>query len=1197
MSEMLAAEGRIGAEEVRDVVNRTFEGLLDLASSHGASLLKFGGDALLLLFAGRGADVAAVRSAWGMRERLLAANPVTTIAGPVDLSMTIGVHTGPVDLFLVGDLHRELIVAGPSATAVIETEGAADRGQILLSADLRADWPGFEVAERADGRRELLGIAVADSTARPPQPAPDLANGHQVLSRPVAARVAEDRGGEHRQATIGFVHFDGTDRILETEGPAALAAALRELTEVVQQAAEAWDVCFLSSDIDADGGKIILTAGVPSAGEDDDDRMVNACRAVTRAGTRLPVRIGVNRGPVFAGVVGPPYRLTYTVLGDAVNLAARLMSRASPGQVLVEAGVLNRCRALYDVEVLEPFHVKGKQAAVRAVAVGDEIGVRIRIRTDTTGFVGREDELGRLVDLADGTVRDGTGRAVCLTGPPGIGKSRLIDELQERRPDLPLQLIACSRFGTERPYRAVQMLLRLVLTGQRHGPPSTLLRATRDLVGDDPEIAPWLPLLADVFDVDIPPTPETSALAPSFRAPQTRHTIGLLLHRALAGPTILVVEDLQWLDPESRDVLLHEGRHLLVDHPWLVIGTSRDPAAMVEGMRELALGPLSEAASRELTLAAVDRGEVPVERATTLVRRSGGNPLFLIELIRTAAGNEMPDSLESLFQQRLDGLPARQRRLLRHAAVLGLEFPVELLEALSETAEDIDLDDLPELGEFVTQMRSGYWRFTQSLHQEVAYGSLPFRTRRTLHGRAARAMEAIQRDGGIIAIEALSRHHHLAGEYDRSWRSSRQAFAVARGRSAVETAARFAKRAIEAGRRAGAPAAELARVWEGLGDMLELSGAYAAAEDAYRATRRVAPQDAESRLCRKVGHVKERTGDYTQALRWYSMATKAATNDHDHDVALVRRAVTLMRQGRREQAIALADDLLGRTLQDVDRAHALWIRGWAATELQDPAGGAALDEAAQLFGRVEDWGMQAVVLLASGADAYYRGAWTAAVERYRQARDLWDRVGDRGNRSIADLNIGEVLGDQGHFEQAREAAVAAHQFGRATRNEIVRLFSALLLGRVEARAGNHDAAVWWYVDLQHEAAKARARGYLVRADLGLAEVAWFAGRDDDAERHLADTSVVRAEPEPAVAAWQLRLEGLLALRSDPATCRAQLEESVRVAQAGALRYEAWLSLAALDALELGEHGPFVAREAEDLGIVVPPEVLSIGGRR
>ena len=165
-------------------------------------------------------------------------------------------------------------------------------------------------------------------------------------------------------------------------------------------AAEEHGVTFLGTDVDRDGGKIILAAGVPRAAGQDEDRMLHTVRRIVEAERRLPVRAGVNRGHVFAGEIGPSYRRTYTVMGDTVNLAARLMAAAAPGQILATAGVLDEARMKFETSPLPPFMVKGKARPVHASTVGAPHAMSGDLQSTSLGLFGRDAEIAALHEAA-----------------------------------------------------------------------------------------------------------------------------------------------------------------------------------------------------------------------------------------------------------------------------------------------------------------------------------------------------------------------------------------------------------------------------------------------------------------------------------------------------------------------------------------------------------------------------------------------------------------------------------------------------------------------------------------------------------------------------------------------------------------------------------------------------------------------------
>ena len=261
--------------------------------------------------------------------------------------MSVGIHSGTFHLFRVGDAHHELLVSGPAATATTRMEQTADAGEIVLSAET-AERLAAGAVGAAKGEGRLLRWRRGDGDEGPgPDSRPSR---HRRRRRDVCPRRA---AGPARAARR---------RIGTPVGRASRSSSSPASTTCWRRTARQHrrgpgrgralgpgrggreSVTFLASDIDANGGKIILTTGVPVTLEDDEGRLLRATRRIAEVSQPLPVRIGVNRGHVFAGDIGTEYRRTFTVMGDTVNLAARLMAAAQPGELLATGTVLDQAR-------------------------------------------------------------------------------------------------------------------------------------------------------------------------------------------------------------------------------------------------------------------------------------------------------------------------------------------------------------------------------------------------------------------------------------------------------------------------------------------------------------------------------------------------------------------------------------------------------------------------------------------------------------------------------------------------------------------------------------------------------------------------------------------------------------------------------------------------------------------------------------
>jgi class 3 adenylate cyclase/tetratricopeptide (TPR) repeat protein len=1123
LSERLARRGRIGAEELTDVLDRVFGRMLEIAYQRGGTLLKFGGDALLLHFAVDDHPAQAACAAVEMREALRGAARIPTSVGRVALRMSVGIHSGTVHMFRVGVTHRELIVTGPAATEVAAMESAADAGEILLSPGTAARLPKHALGE-AKGPGILLRWRRAPLAPTGASPRRHVSNAAIAECLPAVLRQALLSGGgvepEHRVATVGFIKFEGIDVAMAEGGPDAAAAALHQLIRTVQEETEINGVTMLATDVDKNGGKVILTTGVPAAQDDDAGRMMRALRAIADAGTTLPLRVGVHRGHVFAGAVGGPHRATFTVIGDSVNLAARLMAASAPGELFATPAALDRSRTLFQTEAMAPLSVRGKSELVHAYKVGAELGPRTG-GSDMLPFVGRSAELATLT-AAIANARQGSGAAIGVSGGTGVGKSRLLGQALAAAGGMTLFTVRAEHAGSTAAYRAFRDPIRELL-GIGRDAASVMAQRLHDVVASrSPELLPMLPLLGDVAHIDVPSTAAVDSIELRFRPDRTADAVAGLLAAMTGGPMVVVVEDAQWMDTASASVIARlatRTRH----QPWVMIAVRRPEPGGATPTLDLTieLEPLDPQLAADAVVGATSAAPLRPHEIAAIVARAGGNPLFLSELVRMSRGSrveDLPDSLGAVINAEVDALGPLARRLLRMASVLGGSFRVAVLaEVLA--AEQITLDDATthELGRFLEYEGTDRVRFRHALLRETAYQGLAYRRRRELHLRAGLVTERLAGDSPDSVADVMAAHFSLAHDHGRAWKYALIAGNRARDRYAnVEAVAQY-ERALEAARRLGdVPSDQVVAVWTALGDVREQLGLFDEALEAFRRASGLVRGDAitGADLLWRRARTRMHLGAYRTALAEASRARRMLVGLEEPSASAVRARLSalqaLLRQAQQRAGAALV--LAERAVQEAGEsddgsalARAYLVIDWAK-RVQGATGAGYGELALEIYERLGDLDGAGKASNNLGAIAYFDGRWEDAVNWYRRALDFYRRCGNDAAAAVAGGNLAELLVSQRAFEEAEAMLRDSIRVLRSSRALDDVLFAEIQLGRLFVERGDYATALDHLELVRFEAAGLGQVGYAFEASMYWASTLVSIGRFDDAVRMLDDAA-------------------------------------------------------------------------------------------
>jgi len=588
------------------------------------------------------------------------------------------------------------------------------------------------------------------------------------------------------------------------------------------------------------GDAVMAVWGAPTAREDDAERSVRAALdlvdAVRTLGPAIEARAGVLTGEAAVTLGATNQGM---VAGDLVNTAARLQSAAQPGTVLVGEATMRAASAAIAFEEAGDQALKGKTAPVaayRALRVVAQRGGGGRSDLPEPPFVGRDEELRLLKDLIGTTGRDRRTRLVSITGPGGIGKSRLAWEL-EKFIDGISETIYWHRgrspaYGEGITFWALGEMVRrragLAETDDEDATRARIRSTVTEFVTVEDDRRWVEPALLTLLGLEPAPAGGRDVLFAAWR---------IFFERiAERATTILLFEDVQWADTgllDFIDYLLAWSKNV----PILVVTLARpelldrrpDWGAQTRNLTRLALEPLSDDAMRQLLGSFVPG--LPEAAVRAILARADGMPLYAVETVRSLVADgrlaregdaycpvgelgelAIPDTLRSLIASRLDGLDQLDRSLVADAAVLGQTFglagltavggqPAEVLEPrlkalVRRELFDVEIDPRsPERGQY---------HFVQSLIREVAYGTLAKRERRVRHLAAARYFESLGEDelAGALATHYVAAHEASAegAEADAVAIQARLALSGAADRAAtlgsLEQAVSYLRQAI-----------------------------------------------------------------------------------------------------------------------------------------------------------------------------------------------------------------------------------------------------------------------------------------------------------------------------------------------------------------------------------------------------------------
>ena len=1069
ISEALGSSGKHGAEELTDILNTYFGDMIAIIRRHGGMIAKFGGDALTAVFpcSPRNKEQTAreaVACALEMQESMGAYASIPTSAGDFGLAMKAGLACGPLFRTVVGDaaVRLEHILAGDALDLCAEAEHHASRGEVVIHRSV-TQAAGDIPPEQQRGDFYLItrkptytpGAALPPLADPPPALIPTLA---AFIHPSIARRLAQEQTtfiNEHRKVTVIFLRFDGFSYADPLAG-ARLQAYFAHIINIVER----YDGYLNKIDMGDKGSKAIILFGAPIAHEDDAGRALR-CALEIRDLPQASVHIGINTGYAFCGQVGSPERQEYTVMGDAVNLAARLMQAASAGQILASEDTRQATRHSFMWEAERSLKVKGKNIPVQAAALREATvggGRPLRESRHALPMVGRQDELEAARRLLNRVLLR-QGQVLGITAEAGMGKTRLGTEIIRVAEERGMAVYGgeCLSHGTSTPYVVWQPLLRGFFGLENIQSTEEQIAQVRQIVRKTaPSLLPRLPLLGKVLNLPIPETELTRNMEARLRKEALEGMIvqGIRM-RSADTPLLLVLDDAHWIDPLSNDLLETVARNI-ADMPVLVMVLYRpveryatQPAIRRFGhFTELRLQELSDEEAARLIAMKLGQffgsGEIPPALFARITKRAQGNPFYIDEIVNLMHDRginprdaemldelELPDSLYSLVLSRLDRLAEESKTTLKVASVIGRSFRAAWLWGIYPKVgtpprvlaqlEELRHRDITQLETTTPELE---YVFKHIVTREVAYESLALSTRQMLHEQAGKFIENTYAEEVNQFLDLLAYHYGNSQNTVKQRLYFRKAGDAAKAAYANQAAIEYYQRLLPL-----AEGEERLEVLMQLGDIYQLTGAWKQAEHMAEETLALAEASHNAVYAARARHLKGKIlmlrGEYAAAGETCQQALetfRAARSTAGEADVLLDLGIVYWSQSDYERAahyFEQAEHIARRHVLQGTLLRALGNRGLVAFNL----GG--LDDALKnaregykLATQLNDR-FRASALLGNIGNIYLeQGAYDRALEKYSQSLQTALEIGDRQGVSIGIGNMGNVYLRYGMYPQA-----------------------------------------------------------------------------------------------------------------------------------------------------------------------------------
>jgi predicted ATPase/class 3 adenylate cyclase len=1153
MTEALMAHDQDGAEALASIMRSVMDPIIESVFVQGGFVAYSAGDSITALFPldapGPPADLRALAAGWNIQQHMLAHTSYPTRYQVFQVSAKVGLGMGEVHWGILRSVVNQSAVyyfQGSAIDRCVSAEHHARAGEIILDESF---YTRLKAVLQGEPLGEVYRLMQVHTALPPPQPVPDPELDDRLQAHFYPKNIlTQATSGEFRQVVSLFIRLP----TVRTE------TQLERFIQSLFHLQEKYGGFLNRLDFGDKGTHLLMFWGAPAANENDIGRAMNFILEL-QVITSIPISAGVTYRISHAGFIGGRQHVEYTCFGQGVNLAARLMTAAPRGGIWVDEFIAQHAAQRFEIDFMDQIQFKG-------FAQPQKVFVLLERKKEEQPFfqgviAGREADLAKLHQFILPIFQQRRPAMLVVTGEPGIGKSRLVHDFVEglqqagqvpcqlflgqtdeivRQPLNPLKYWLRQYFGIAelqgeaRNKRSFNHRLDELIEATSEGELAEELDRTRSCIGALVGLH-WPDSLYE--ELDSPGRYENTIFA----------LVALLRAESLRLPAILLLEDIHWLDSDSRAFLIRLASALKQDEnqpfPLAVLATSRylprDIGFAEEIFSVLPLASLDRAGMKTLALNHLDAPPGPGLLAL-LEQRAEGNPFYAEQILRfLKEGNGMalergawtvkpgwvdalPVDVNVLLVARLDHLTQRVKEAVQTAAVLGREFEVRLLSFMLYKKDDGLLPEVAQAEREAIWIALSELRciFKHTLMRDAAYRMQVNARRIELHALALEGYETLYQESLSEHYAELAYHAEMAGLDEKARHYLEQAGIAALEAYQNEKALDYINRALDR-----TPPDDIHTRYVLLDKrdtIYYYLGRSTERERNLKALEALLPFSNDERMTADINLIQTRQaldiGQFAQSYKYAGQAANLAQSIGDLEkaaVAMRHMASAMMRQGRYEPAADLVEQsirLAGQAGSQAEKSRSLNILGMLRIDQGKlDEGRDAFRECLAITRQAGNFRLQGAVLNNLGWTAANQWNYSEARDYFQQALETAQKTGDRPGEAISLGNLGFIAGSLGDFAYARRITERHLRICREVGDPYHEANALVNLSAWTAALREEEAAVNIAREARRVSQKIGARSEEAWALTYLGHVLCTMGKLEEAQQAYEEATAIRSE--------------------------------------------------------------------------------------